>query len=578
MLISCSKAGNRQKGNGRAMKDRHFFWMRIVCLCMAGFCLCARVEGKTWHVSQKELTGIGKEQQVRTIGEAVSLVKPGDKVIIHNGIYREKVVIEKSGLPDRPIKFYAAVGANVIVTGADRITDWHKEDSDVNIFSTDWPHRFVTHPNDDFHHLIGRCEQVFVDGYALRQILSFNKLSRGTFFVDLDAKRLYAWAANNKELSDRKNFVEASVRSQIWMCKGAHVHIKGIRFRYATNPAQKAAVVFSGNHDVVEDCQFEYFNASGARFTGENITVRNCIFQYNGQMGFGAGRAHNLLMTGCIIRNNNIKGYMRGWEAGGNKIVLTRGAVIENSVIVENRGNGIWFDIGNENNVVRNCLIANNEDSGIYYEISYGLHAHDNVIIGNGFAHHPDAWGARAGISISSSPNCVIERNLILGNKEGFNFREQTRSTPRIDKKSEPVWNHDHIIRNNVIAYNRDAQTWGWFDIRDSRHWPARDGKAKPNGLTLEKLSLAFNHNLYSTGPGQGLFNWGVPWQKHKKYRQLDDVRNGLNLEQGSKLVEIIFKDFSNLDFRVPVDSLAIKMHCYPRGEVPGVKLGTYHQ
>jgi len=129
-----------------------------------------------------------------------------------------------------------------------------------------------------------------------------------------------------------------------------------------------------------------------------------------------------------------------------------------------------------------------------------------------------------------------------------------------------------------VIAYNCDAQTWGWFDIRDSRHWPARDGKAKPSGLTLEKLSLAFNHNLYSTGPDQGLFNWGVPWQKHKKYRQLDDVRDGLNLEQGSKLVEIIFKDFSNLDFRVPVDSLAIKMHCYPRGEVPGVKLGTYHQ
>ena len=141
---------------------------------------------------------------------------------------------------------------------------------------------------------------------------------------------------------------------------------------------------------------------------------------------------------------------MRGWEAGGNKIVLTRGAVIENSVIVENRGNGIWFDIGNENNVVRNCLIANNEDSGIYYEISYGLHAHDNVIIGNGFAHHPDAWGASAGISISSSPNCVIERNLILGNKEGFNFREQVRSTLRIDKKSEPVWNHDHIIRGII--------------------------------------------------------------------------------------------------------------------------------
>jgi len=41
----------------------------------------------------------------------------------------------------------------------------------------------------------------------------------------------------------------------------------------------------------------------------------------------------------------------------------------------------------------------------------------------------PGAWGAQAGISVSSSPGRVIERNLILGNREGFNFREQTRTT-----------------------------------------------------------------------------------------------------------------------------------------------------
>jgi hypothetical protein len=133
------------------MKDPYFFCIRTVCLYMMCFCFCATAGGKTWHVSQKELTGIGKEQQVRSIVEAVSLVEPGDTVIIHNGIYREKVVIEKSGLPGKPIKFRAAVGANVVVTGADRITDWRKENSDANIFSTHWPHRFVTHPNDDFH-------------------------------------------------------------------------------------------------------------------------------------------------------------------------------------------------------------------------------------------------------------------------------------------------------------------------------------------------------------------------------------------------------------------------------------------
>lgn len=145
------------------MEDRDFFRMWGPCLFVAGFSLCARTEDKEWHVSQKKLTSIKKDEQVRTIREAVSLVKLGDTVIIHNGIYREKVVVEKSGLSDKPIKFQAAVGANVIVTGADRITDWRKEGSDANVFSIAWPHKFVTHPDNDFHRVIGRCEQVFVD-------------------------------------------------------------------------------------------------------------------------------------------------------------------------------------------------------------------------------------------------------------------------------------------------------------------------------------------------------------------------------------------------------------------------------
>jgi hypothetical protein len=533
--------------------------------------------GEVWHVSQKELPGISKEKQTMTISEAVSLAEPGDTVIIHSGVYREKVVIEKSS-----IRFQPAVGEKVIVTGAEHITDWQKEDSNGNIFSTHWSHRFIswnksyTHPNDDYHLLIGRSEQVFVNGYLLRQVLSFDKLSRGTFFVDMDAQRLYVWSANNSDLSDRKNMVEASAREQIWVCKGDRIHVEGIRFRYAANRAQQGAAAFSGDYNVIENCVFEDTNSIGAQFNGQNIVVRDCVFQNNGQMGFGAGRAHNLLMTGCTIRNNNTKGYSRGWEAGGNKIVLTRKAVIEKSVFVENRGNGIWFDIGNEDSVIRNCLIANNEDAGIFYEISYGLHAHDNIIIGNGFAHNPGAWGAQAGISISSSPYCVVERNLIIGNKEGFNFREQDRSTPRIDaEESEPVWNHDQIIRCNVIAYNRDAQTWGWFDIRDDRHLPAGEGKDQSDGLTLEKLSLTFKDNLYSTNPGQGLFNWGVTWQDHKEYQKLEDVRGELGLEQGSKLMKFVFKDYSGLDFRVPSNSPALQMGCYPRGSVPGVQLGV---
>ena len=563
------------------------------------------VAARTWHVAPKEIAGLPPDVQVRTISEAATKAGPGDTVVIHDGIYRKTVTVEKSGTAEQPIHFQAAPGESVIITGADEIREWKKEAGGENVFSAPWPHRFITwnktgtHPDDAYHAMIGRCEQVFILNYPLLQVLERGKLSRGTFYVDLDARRLYVCPRDNADLSKEPPRVEASARQLLWHGKGAHVHLRGIRFRYAANMAQHGAARFEGDHGVVEDCVFESMNSSGATFAARDLIVRRCVFQNNGQLGFGANRAHNLLFTECVVRNNNVKGFNRGWEAGGNKLVYCRGAVLEKSQFLNNRGNGIWFDIGNEQCEVRNCLIADNEDAGIFYEISYGLHAHDNVIVGNGFNDTPGSWGAASAIALSSSPDCVIERNLMVGNREGFNFREQNRKTPLIDDKRERwVWNHDQTIRNNVMAYNRNAQVWGWFDVDDGRHWPAalqepdekekghatqdlaadyqaKDKTGAPVGLTLEKLNLTFANNLFAARPWQGLFHWGVSWRRHKKYARLDDVQAELKLEHGSRVAEFKFADYLTRDFRVPADSPALKMGCYPEGEVPGAKLGT---
>ncbi len=331
--------------------------------------------------------------------------------------------------------------------------------------------------------------------------------------------------------------------------------------------------------------------ASGATFTGEDTVVRRCVFRDNGQLGFGAGRAHRLLFADCLVENNNAKGFDRGWEAGGNKLVLCRDVVLERSRFLRNRGNGIWFDIGNTNCTVRQCLIADNEDAGIFYEISFALHAHDNVITGNGFAATAGAWGTQAGISLSSSPGCVIERNLIVGNREGFNFREQMRTTPTIgDRTSRPVWNHDQLVRHNLIAFNRDAQVWGWFDVKDNRHWPAghltsrpestagvgapETAESQPQGLTLERLRLRFENNVYFAAPGRGWFNWGPTWDRHKSYAGLTEFQSDLGIDAGSRVFDPGFADLLQLALRLPAASRELLDESYPRGPVPGVVLG----
>ncbi len=581
-------------------------------LLLAAFCLTFPVAARTLHVAPQELKNVPAAAQFRTINDAAKVALAGDVVSIHAGTYRETVTIETSGTKDKPLRFEAANAESVIVTGADRILGWQKADvaSPDNIFVVDWPHRFLTwsqtgtHPGDDYHALIGRAEQVFADNYPLLQVLKRQQLARGTFFADVDSKKLYVWTNNGAKLDDDPNWapkVEASTRNLLWDVKGEYVVTRGVRFRYAANQAQSAAAQFKGRGDEIIECVFERTNSSGAAFLAPDQIVRNCTFQDNGQLGFGANHAHNLMFSECLVRNNNVKNFSRGWEAGGDKIAFTRGAIFERSRFLENRGNGIWFDIGNEDNTVSHCLIADNEDAGIFYEISYGLKATDNVILGNGLQSGPGAWGAAAGIALSSSPGCLIEHNLLIGNKEGLAFREQKRTTPKIDDPKgtpeHPVWNHDTTVRNNTLAYNRDAQVWGWFDVNDERHWPsvmqehkpentkaaqdiakeygAKDDKGQPLGLSLETLNFKFENNLYAAHDNQGVFNWGTSWKRNKKYENLDAVRAELKLEQGSIVEPFDFPDYLTRNFVVPAGSPVFRQHAYPRGPVPDVELGV---
>ena len=168
---------------------------------------------------------------------------------------------------------------------------------------------------------------------------------------------LLVWDNGNRD--PNKTDVEASVRQELLLVEGDHVHVRGLRFRYAANMAQHGAIVLAGRHDTMEDCVIEAMNASGATFTGEDTVVRRCVFRDNGQIGFGASRAHRLLFTECLVENNNTKGFDRGWEAGGDKLVLgsqkpdTRIVLAFRHPLVPVAG---WFLAGNA--VPRRCPVG----------------------------------------------------------------------------------------------------------------------------------------------------------------------------------------------------------------------------
>jgi hypothetical protein len=582
----------------------------VTCCAVLALALLPSLSAATIEVAQEnphasdDASGT-PESPLKTLSQAAEKARAGDVIIIRAGTYRERVLMNTSGTAAAPIRFEAALGEYVVLTGADRLTHWQKQDGTRPIYGVAWQHKFIdwnpgmTHPADEYHRTIGRCEQVAINGYLLRQTLSLEQLAPGAFFVDVTNKTLFAWDTANRDLN--KTHAEASVRQEIFRVEGDHIQLRGLHFRYAANMAQHGAVILAGRFNTMEDCVVEFVNARGASFQGEDAVVRRCVFRDNGQLGFGASRAHRLLFTESLVENNNTKNFDRGWEAGGNKLVLCHDAILERSRFLRNHGNGIWFDIGNTNCIVRQCLIADNDDAGIFYEISFSLRAHDNVIIGNGFAPTAGAWGAQAGISLSSSSGCIVERNIIAANREGFNFREQMRTTRTMEDRAErPIWNHDELVRNNFLVFNREAQVWGWFDVKDNRHWPARINSTnqqvsaasgvepeniaapyraettvgQPQDLTLEKLRLRFEHNIYFAASGQGWLNWGPTWARHQRYSSLSEFQSALGIDTGSEVVQPAFVDLLQLDFRLPVEAMTSFKDCFPRGPTPGVLLG----
>lgn len=82
-----------------------------------------------------------KQDPFLTINKAASVAMAGDKVIVHEGVYREWVKPKNKGLSNkRRITYQAAEGEKVIIKGSERIQDWQKVEG--NIWKCELPNSF----------------------------------------------------------------------------------------------------------------------------------------------------------------------------------------------------------------------------------------------------------------------------------------------------------------------------------------------------------------------------------------------------------------------------------------------------
>ena len=535
----------------------------------AAFCsllLATAATARTYHVAQQHPKAsdgnpASADAPWKTVSKAAETMMPGDTAIVHAGIYREHVRPARSGERDRPITYQAATGEQVVLTGADVVEGWKPHKG--RIWKKEpWTHRFPIHPSSQ--PLVGRCEQVIADDALLEQVLRPEEMKAGTFCADTEAKALYVWLADGGDPSQRQ--VEASVRMRCfglgWRKPPRHyIHLKGLTIRHAASMAQRGALKIHGDGCLVEDCVVEWCNGNGISFRGDHVTFRRVRSHHNGQQGMGGGGRHFLLEE-VVVDHNNVKGYPKGWEAGGMKITHARDGVVRRCQAIANDGVGLWFDIDVRDVLVEQCFCRANSGHGIFVEISGGFRIQHNLCVGNGT---DGKWGM-GGIAIAESDHCTIEHNTCVANPTGISIREQgPRTFKGIEGKEVTYRVRDITIRRNICALNAKYQFGLWSDNVFFGPHPSPHVGSRGTPYDPDQCVIHLDHNLYWKTATQQLALWGCPWRsKHRKYADLAAWQSERRQDAHSLLADPLFADPKAGNWTLKPDSPAHTLRAGP--------------
>jgi hypothetical protein len=112
-------------------------------------------QGQTYHVAPNGGTGSSQpgNPPMKTLQEALDLLKPGDGCIIHGGIYRETLTPKVNGSLGALIQFVAMPGETVTFSGLDPVGPFERVDARTWRTKVDWD--------------LGSGNQVFRDGKPL---------------------------------------------------------------------------------------------------------------------------------------------------------------------------------------------------------------------------------------------------------------------------------------------------------------------------------------------------------------------------------------------------------------------------
>jgi hypothetical protein len=408
--------------------------------------------------------GTSLASAVKTIAKALTLIAPGDTVLIRKGLYREGISLINgpSGTADKPITFGSYGDGEVILDGSTKVGPWEK------VTGTVWQVRKTFNP-----------VAVVVNEVPLKQVTQgqngstapqvglagvtsgSGKWHNGTEFITADMGTVDPNSADIVVPNDDSD------QNHVYFYQKEYLRFKGLTVRGSGSNG----IWGYGSHITIEDCNIKFNGKAGISFqpnseagveSTDNAVLTSHIYHNvlinwpRGNNGFaesgggwpgGLGWSGNLrpLARGNIVHMNGGEGIISFGTAAGKQ---SGSAIFEQNVVYDNWSVNMYFD-NQPNNVARNNLIYNHPidfnpaTTNLLY-VSDSLFPYNQLgkySVGLMLADEQNSSDATNGYA--NLANTQVYNNIIAGTRVGIRDYGEGADASR-----------NHGLKNTLIANN----------------------------------------------------------------------------------------------------------------------------
>jgi len=411
-----------------------------------------------------------------TINAAAKTARPGDRVLVHAGVYRETVRPEISGGGPESMICYEAFGdGEVIIKASVAATEfipsegWHPHSRNaepkkiwtVKLNPEDFKgynpfcainaihdRVYLNFGDTDPTPFLNRRGMVFVDGKPMVQVPLYNRLTdnENAYWVEANGQTVHFRLKNDGDPKD--HLIELTCREQCFAPEVpflSYIKVKGFTMVHASMGApvpQRGAISCGrGHHWIIEDCVIDWSNAVGIDIGNEcwhrtgseeihagNI-IRRTMIKDAGVCGIAGIVSEDTLIEDNLIVGAGWQLMEKAYESAGIKLHHAKNNLIRRNVVRDCfRCDSLWLDYGNKNNRVTGNLFLNGDHNLRHLYIECNRNS-ENMIDNNVI------WGAEGWCGWDkpqdSNPVHVWYSDAYRGDRDGYGIyldgSEETR-------------------------------------------------------------------------------------------------------------------------------------------------------